>query len=234
MQPGVHRLTQVSSTLDVLHAYATRGAPHGTVVVAEEQLQGRGTRGRTWHSPPGGLWFSILYRDIGEPAIEVLSLRVGLAVVATVESVVPGIRLGLKWPNDVMLGERKLGGVLCEARWHGAMLEWIAVGLGLNLANPVPTGLEATAVSLASSGPGVPPGDLVAPLTAALRDLSLGPAGLSPEELALFRGRDWLQGRVLRAPVPGIARGVAADGTLLMEQPDGSMTPVRAGHVVLG
>ena len=116
-QPQIHRLTRVSSTLDVLHEYAQRGAPHGTVAVAEEQLQGRGTRGRSWHSPPGGFWFSILYRDGCDGAVDFLSLRIGLAVAMAVESVVNGVRLGIKWPNDIMLGEKKLGGVLSEARW---------------------------------------------------------------------------------------------------------------------
>jgi BirA family transcriptional regulator, biotin operon repressor / biotin---[acetyl-CoA-carboxylase] ligase len=154
---SIHRLTQVSSSLDVLHEYAARGAPSGTVVVATEQLEGRGTRGRTWHSPPGGFWYSILYRDVNEAGLEFLSLRVGLAVAAAMESVVPRLRLALKWPNDLMLLDRKLGGVLCEARWQGA-LGWVAVGIGVNVANAIPEGLAGIAVSLDSIVRDVTPG----------------------------------------------------------------------------
>jgi BirA family transcriptional regulator, biotin operon repressor / biotin---[acetyl-CoA-carboxylase] ligase len=224
----------VASTLDVVHEYAARGAPGGTTVVAEEQLEGRGTRGRTWHSPPGGLWCSVLYRDAKESGLEFLSLRVGLAVAAAIESVLPGQRLGLKWPNDLMLGERKVGGVLCEARWHGAILGWVAVGVGINVVNPPAAGLEATAASLRAVAPDITVEQLVAPVTSALRDLLLQVDGLSREELAEFQGRDWLQGRALLEPVAGIARGVQPDGSLLVEREGGAIVSLKAGRILLG
>ncbi len=228
--PAIHRYFEVSSTLDVLHELAGRGAPHGTVVVAGEQREGRGTRGRTWYSPPGGLWYSILYRRVAESALEQLSLRIGLGAVRAVESVAGGVRLGLKWPNDLMLGERKLGGILGEARWQGARLAWVVVGIGINVQNPVPTDMASTAVSLADQVPGLAPGDLVLPLTTMLREISQERVGLDAGELAEFRGRDWLMGRRLTEPVPGIARGIRPDGALLVEQADGSTLPVRAGQ----
>lgn len=231
--PQVHRLTRVTSTLDVMHEYAGRGAPGGTVVVADEQVEGRGTRGRTWHSPPGGLWYSILYRDASESGLEFLSLRIGLVVAAAIENVIPSQRLGLKWPNDLMLGERKLGGVLCEARWQGATLGWVAVGIGINVTNPVPPGLEASAVSLRSVDPGAAAERLIEPVTAALRQLPLQVDALSGSELADFQGRDWLQGRTLLEPVSGIARGIQPDGSLLIERADGTTTQVRAGRLML-
>lgn len=232
-QPQVHRLTRVASTLDVVHEYADRGAPGGTVVVADEQLEGRGTRGRAWHSPPGGLWYSILLRGTNESGLESLSIRIGLAVAAAIESVVPGQRLGLKWPNDLMLGERKLGGVLCEARWQGASLGWVAAGVGINVTNAIPPELEATAVSLHSVAPGITVDQLVAPVSAALRNLPLHVDALSGAELADFQGRDWLQGRAVMEPVAGVARGVQPDGALAIERPDGSVTSVRAGRIHL-
>lgn len=233
LPPQIHRLTRVTSTLDVLHEYASRGAPHGTVVVADEQLEGRGTRGRTWYSSPGGLWYSILYRDGHEAAVEVLSLRIGLTLARVIESVVPEVRLGLKWPNDLMLSDRKLGGVLCEARWQGASLGWIAVGIGINISNPIPPGLETSAGSLDSVRKGLTAEQLIAPLTNALRTLPLSSAVLSAAELGELQGRDWLQGKQLAEPVPGIARGIQADGSLRVERPDGVTLPVRAGHILL-
>ena len=204
------------------------------MVVAEEQMEGRGTRGRAWHSAPGGLWYSILYRDASESGLEFLSLRIGLAVASAIESVVPAVRLGVKWPNDLMLGERKLGGVLCEARWQGASLGWIAVGIGINVTNPIPADLAGSAISLGSVAAGITVDQLVEPVTRALRQLPLQVDRLSGDELAEFQGRDWLQGRMLVEPVPGIARGISNDGALLIEQDDGSMVLARAGRILLG
>ena len=223
----------MTSTLDVLHEYAEQGAPHGTVVVAEEQLAGRGSRGRTWSSAPGGLWLSILYRDASEAGLEFLSLRIGLAVAVAIESVLPGLRLGIKWPNDLMLGERKAGGVLCEARWQGAALSWAAVGVGINVINSIPAELEASAVALRSATPGITVDALIVPIATALRGLPLGVNAMSRDELTELQGRDWLQGRLLSEPLSGVARGILPDGSLLIEREDGTSTAVRAGRPVL-
>lgn len=227
----LHRLTQVSSTLDVIHDYAARGAPHGTVVVADEQLAGRGSRGRSWHSPVGGLWYSILLRTAA--ADEALSLRVGLAVARAIEQVVPEARIALKWPNDLMLGERKVGGVLCEARWQGAALGWIAVGLGINVRNRLPEEVALTGTTLSSVAPALEPASLVASITEALRLLRAQQTGLSAEEHAEFRGRDWLKGRRILEPREGTADGIGPDGSLRVL--DSSRQPVhlRSGHIVL-
>jgi BirA family biotin operon repressor/biotin-[acetyl-CoA-carboxylase] ligase len=233
-EPQVHRYARVGSTLDVLHELASRGAVHGTVVVALEQLEGRGTRGRTWHSPPGGLWYSMLLRTIPDATVDSLSLRIGLVVCQVLEGMIPGLRLGLKWPNDIMLGEKKLGGVLCEARWHGPELGWIAVGIGLNVANDIPEGLGLGAINLGALPGNVSAEALIEPLTVRLRGLDLSGSGLTPDELAEFQGRDWLRGRRLASPVPGIARGIRPDGMLEIERSDGTTMPVRAGHLQLG
>lgn len=174
---------------------------------------------------------SILYREVSEPGLEFLSLRIGLAVVTAIESTIPGLRLGLKWPNDVMLGDRKAGGVLCEARWQGAQLGWVGVGVGINVVNPIPEELKDSAVALATAG-ATNVEELVAPVVTRLRELRLGVTAMPPEELAEFRGRDWLQGRPLTEPVAGIARGIAADGALLVERVDGSMVSAKAGRVI--
>jgi BirA family biotin operon repressor/biotin-[acetyl-CoA-carboxylase] ligase len=231
-EPEIHRFSQVASTLDVIHEFAGRGAPHGTVVVAEEQLAGRGSRGRTWHSPLGGLWYSILLR--GGAADEALSLQVGLAVVDAVEAMVPEASLALKWPNDLMLGERKVGGVLCEARWQGAVLAWIAVGLGLNVRNQLPDDVVPGAVALNSVLPPLHPDSLVGPITRALRAMHRDGAGLSAGDLGRFEKRDWLRGREVIEPVEGIADGVEKDGRLRVRGKDGELTCLRSGSVVVG
>jgi BirA family biotin operon repressor/biotin-[acetyl-CoA-carboxylase] ligase len=230
----IHRLARVDSTLDRMHHLAAQGAPSGTVLVAEEQQNGRGTRGRIWHSPPGGLWYSILYREVNESGLEFLGLRIGLAAALAIESVAPGARLGIKWPNDLMLAERKLGGVLCEARWQGGLLGWVAVGIGINVTNTLPAEVESMAVGLESVAPTVKAEQLIDPMTSRLRRLPLEDARLDAAELADLQGRDWLQGRTLVEPVPGIARGITPDGALLVEQADGTLVPARAGRIHLG
>jgi BirA family biotin operon repressor/biotin-[acetyl-CoA-carboxylase] ligase len=231
--PAVHRLGTVASTLDLIHEQASRGAPSGTVVVADQQREGRGSRGRAWHSPAGGLWLSILLRDVPEPGLESLSLRIGLAVAGAIESVVSGLRLGIKWPNDLMLGERKVGGVLCEARWQGGSLGWVAVGVGINVTNPIPPELETSAIALSSFSSTITVEHLAPAVIAALRELPRA-GHLSAGELAGIQGRDWLNGRVMVEPVPGIARGISREGALLVEQKDGRMVQARAGHVRSG
>lgn len=231
-EPEIHRFSQVASTLDMIHDFAGRGAPHGTVVVAEEQLAGRGSRGRTWHSPLGGLWYSILLR--GGQADEALSLQVGLAVVEAIEAIVPEASLALKWPNDLMLAERKVGGVLCEARWQGPALAWIAVGLGLNVRNQLPDDVVPGAVALNSVLPPLHPDSLVTPITRALRAMPRDGTGLSAAELAKFERRDWLRGRAVIEPTEGVADGVESDGRLRVRGKDGELTCLRSGSVVIG
>ncbi len=231
--PVTHRFEALPSTQDVLHELAQAGAPAGTAVVAREQTLGRGSRGREWHSPAGGLWISVLCRPPEELAMEVLSLRVALAVAAVVERDCPGVSLQLKWPNDLMLAGRKLGGILCEARWHGGTPGWVAVGLGLNVANQVPESLEHPAIALASVAGAVTPEALTAPIARAITEAGQRHGLLAPMELELFRTRDWLLGRRLHTPGRGIAEGVAEDGSLLIREADGTITAFRTGTVTL-
>jgi BirA family biotin operon repressor/biotin-[acetyl-CoA-carboxylase] ligase len=232
MTPKLHYFERVSSTMDVLHELAARGAEAGSAVVAGEQLQGRGSRGRSWHSPPGGLWLSVLFRPPVLQGLEVISLRAGLAVAEAMQPLVSEM-LQLKWPNDLMLGGRKLGGMLCEARWQGEVLGWVAVGVGLNVNNPVPDELEASAVSLARLGIAPDLSDLTEGIIAALRKLDLKGGELSASELKRFAARDFLKGKAILEPVAGIVRGLSADGALLVQPDCGLPTPLRTGSVTL-
>ncbi|MGZ8399435.1 MAG: biotin--[acetyl-CoA-carboxylase] ligase, partial [Gemmatimonadales bacterium] len=182
MLPRLHYFDRVSSTMDVIHQLAAEGAVPGTAVIAGEQLEGRGSRGRTWHSPVGGLWLSVVFKPPSLEGMEVFSLRVGLAVADAIQGRVPK-PLQLKWPNDLMLEGRKLGGVLCEARWQGDALGWVAVGIGMNVRNRIPADLSSVAVSLAELAPGITVEEVADPVVAALRALDLGTGRLSPSEL---------------------------------------------------
>jgi BirA family transcriptional regulator, biotin operon repressor / biotin---[acetyl-CoA-carboxylase] ligase len=227
------RLPTVSSTMDLLHDLAADGVEAGTVVVAGEQTGGRGSRGRGWRSPPGGLWLSVLFRPRVAAGVELFGLRIGLAVADAVESLGPGVPVHIKWPNDLMVGERKLGGILCEARWQGDTLAWVVAGVGINVANPIPADLAGIAIALTERLPDVTPGLIEPEITARLRALDTGSERLGPAELAGLRRRDWLHGRRLRAPAPGTGSGISDEGALLVRADSGATVAVRAGTVEL-
>ena len=226
------RLGDVGSTMDALHALADEGASAGTAVVARSQSAGRGSRGRSWTSPPGGLWLSVLSRPT-VAGLELVSLRTGLAVAEALGRLGTGERIRLKWPNDVMVDERKVGGILCEARWQGAALAWTVIGVGLNVENRPPAEPTARAAWLAEVLPGITVEALVDPVVAAVREVDAAAGLLTDPEHARFAARDWLRGRPIVAPIAGTPAGVADDGALLIRQADGTTLAVRAGTVVL-
>jgi len=146
----VHKLEACTSTNDVARVFADDGFEEGMVVLAESQIEGRGTKGRTWFSPPGkGLYLSVILRP--EPAAAALMpLVAGLAVREAVAAAA-GLRPGLKWPNDIVWDGRKLGGVLCETSWSGSHFNYLILGIGLNVDHgneDFPPDLRETAVSL--------------------------------------------------------------------------------------
>ena len=212
--PGVERcvvLGQVGSALDVLEGLAAEGAPHGTLVVADEQLAGRGRHGRAWHSPVGGLWLAFLARPAEPPEPGAFALRVSLEVAAGLASIGDGPgRLAIKWPNDIYVAERKAGGILCEASWIGQGLRWIAVGIGLNLTNPIPEALRDQAVALGHPSR-TDALEAILPGLLAVRDAS---PCLTPAECERFAQMDWLRGRSLVEPAVGTADGISSDGQL--------------------
>ena len=224
-------LDRVPSTQDMVHDLGADGAPNGVAVVAVEQTAGRGSRGRTWASPRGGLWLSVLSRPAGAAPAEALSVRVALAVADTLEAAgVP--RVQVKWPNDLLIAGRKIGGILCEARWSGDRLAWIAIGVGINVANPLPDALLASAAAIAEFHVGLRPGDLAAPVIGAVRRAADLTAPLDAAERARFAARDALAGRMLTAPAPGTADGIEADGALRIRRADGELDVVRVGPAV--
>jgi len=228
-QCGLFR--QLGSTLDAIHELAAQGAPAGTVVVAEEQTAGRGRDGRTWHSPAGGVWLGMLLRP-ARAELGVMSVRVGLAVADAVDAMLGRVETRLKWPNDVLLAEHKLAGILCEGRWHGETLQWLAVGVGMNVCNAIPAAVARRAVALEEWLPAVRRLDVLDRLVPALAALASGEATLSERECAAFAARDWLEGRQLRSPAAGRARGLRADGALLVDLGAATIA-VREGHVEL-
>jgi BirA family biotin operon repressor/biotin-[acetyl-CoA-carboxylase] ligase len=228
-QCGVFRT--LASSLDAIHELGAQGAPAGTVVLAEEQTAGRGRDGRTWRSPVGGVWLGMLLRP-PLPEAGIMSLRVGLVLADVVDDLVGGARTQLKWPNDVLLGGRKLAGILSEARWQGDTPQWLGLGIGVNVVNEIPAELAATAIALQEIAPAVRRLDVLDRLIPAVRALTAHRAPLTDHECAAFAQRDWLRGRHIRMPLAGRAAGIRPDGALLVDTGAGT-TMVRDGHVEL-
>lgn len=137
-EPPVHRFTTVSSTNDSLRELALKGAPEGTVVVAKTQTQGRGRLGREWKSPEGGMYLSVLLYPLTSKRITDLPFLMGVAVIQSLEQILPkACDSSLKWPNDILVNQKKIGGILAEAFGENEFYGGI-IGLGVN----VNTGLK--------------------------------------------------------------------------------------------
>jgi BirA family biotin operon repressor/biotin-[acetyl-CoA-carboxylase] ligase len=223
--PRVALFAEVASTQDVAHALAGEGAPDGTLVLADAQSGGRGRAGRPWQSPPGsGVWLTVLTRPHDVDALEVLALRVGLALAEALAPLAPG-PVGVKWPNDLLVGGRKLAGVLVEARWRDGRPEWAAVGVGVNV-RPPPTYHGAAALR-----PDVARLAALDATVAALRGAAAARGALASDEIASLAARDVVRGRTVLTPVAGVAAGVASNGALLVRDRDGRLTAVRDAAV---
>jgi BirA family biotin operon repressor/biotin-[acetyl-CoA-carboxylase] ligase len=221
-----HRLTD--STNARARELALAGAPHGTVVTATEQSAGRGRQGRAWTAPPGkALLLSVVVRGLGR-SDALLPLAVPVAVAEAAEEVAP-VSCGIKWPNDVWIGERKLAGILLEGR---PQERWAVIGIGLNvgtLAEEFPDELRDKATSLVVAS-GADPG-VEAVLDAVLASLSSRLTDPPASVLAAWRSRDLLAGREISwNGGKGVAAGLDESGALLVDT-DAGRIALDAGEV---
>ncbi len=224
--PRVELLETVSSTQDVAHELASADAPAGTLVLANEQTSGRGRHGRQWISNPGaGVWLTMIERPTDPASADVLSLRVGLALARALEQfALDGIHL--KWPNDVYSAGRKLAGVLAEARWRDGAIEWVAVGVGINVVAPSD---EPRAIGLVV---GTTRLDVLRAAVPLLRAAAAARGHLSETELAEFAARDIAAGQGCVEPIVGRVAGIDRTGALLINT-GSRIAAVRAGSLVL-
>lgn len=219
--PRLH-LREVGSTSDRARALALAGAPHGALVTAAAQTAGRGRQGRVWTAQPGAaLSMSVVLRD--PPPLLPL-----VAAVAVAESC--GEEASIKWPNDVLVGGRKVAGILAEGRPHEG---WAVLGVGVNVAvdvDELPEELREKAGSLGRARADIEP--FLSSLLGALeRAFALGAADL----LDAWRARDALLGSEISwASGTGVARGIDGEGRLVVELPGGGRTTLNAGEVHLG
>jgi BirA family biotin operon repressor/biotin-[acetyl-CoA-carboxylase] ligase len=224
---------KLGSTNDEARRLARDGAPHGTVVHADEQTSGRGRMAHTWFSPPGNLYVSIVLRT-SQPASRTseLSFLTALAVADTVEALLPRqARAMLKWPNDVLVSGAKIAGILLEQVDDATI-----VGVGLNVLEAPANVAYKTTTIVANGG--------IASVDGA-RDILLERFG---KHLAVWQddgfdpireawlGRSYPVGAAIRTnsagqPIAGHFAGLDADGALLLDTPQGRQRIV-AGEIV--
>ena len=237
----LHRFAALESTNDKALELLEAGAPEGTLVLAEEQSRGRGRRDRSWHSPAGvSLYASLILRPrLPATLLPVVSLTAAAGVARALEEW-GGLRgVAIKWPNDLLFGERKLGGILAEAR-GGSGSAALVVGVGLNV-NGVdfPAGMEEVATSLRlASGRSWDREPLLSVVLAFWeaeydRLVAAGPALLLEAMLQRSahphgsRLEIDLGGQILN----GTFAGYGGSGELLLQEADGAVRPLHVGEV---
>jgi len=226
---------RLQSTNTTAYRLAQQSAPEWTVVVADAQTKGRGRRGRRWESPKGGLWFSILLRPtVPSPKLPLLQFLAAVATRQALENET-GVSVKLKWPNDLVLGQEKLGGILIESKTLGDRVSFAILGIGLNI-NQLKADLSPGAASLRL-------------LSRKKHDLRLLLRAILEQVRSTYNDWDkpskimeeWWRNCIHRPSrvqvtlpkdtVTGISRGIDKDGRLVIETDDHTIRKVSEGSL---
>lgn len=224
---------------------AREGCPHGTIVTADHQSAGRGRLGRSWISPPGqGLYLSVVLRPRCQPdAAPILTLVAGLGVREALEELT-GLGCDIRWPNDILIRERKCCGILVEMEANRGAVESVVVGIGINLNHRrFPPGLRSEATSLLlETGRSWGRHDVLGPVLASLAGcLELHRDRGDPAIVTAFQQESsYACGRRVivedgpegaGTPASGVTAGLTGKGLLLIRSDDGNVAPLLAGSV---
>ena len=229
---------ELSSTMDEAGKLGEGDTEEGAVVVAEVQSAGRGRQVRSWVSQPGNLLVSVLFRPSLD-ALPFISIIGGIAAARAVRKVT-GLEANIKWPNDLLIGGRKVAGILAESAIAGDTVWYAVLGVGMNVSLDTDQTEEiatfATSIN-AAAGQEVPRADLLRQFLMDLDALYLALAqGISPIEE--WQGLLSTTGQRLMATwgndtYNGVAEGTDPMGNLLLRQDDGSLLTLTAGDVTL-
>lgn len=240
----IHYVETVDSSSTFLKSLASKGEPAGAVVVAGEQTRGRGRAGRAWFSPRGlGLWFSVLLRpDGGTDELAPLPIVVAASVAEALADA-SGVALAVKWPNDIVCGGRKLGGILLESvRGVSGAVGGVIIGVGLNVGMdrgdfPAEIAEKATSLTMLSGHRF----DRLSLLRSLLERLDEDWASFEAEGAARFlkrwRALSTTIGTEIEvvnggSAVRGKAVGLSPSGALILETPAGRRVEILSGDVV--
>jgi len=242
MGKNIHFFKEVDSTNDVARELADEGAEEGTIVIAESQRSGKARHGKKWLSPSGGVWMTIILRPDVEPNIAPqLTLVTGVAVAKTLAQEC-GLDVGIKWPNDILIGDKKVSGILTEVETYKGKVTYALVGIGIDLnldINIFPPDLRGAATSLkVELDREIKGAELVQKF---LKTFEFYYNEFKDDE---FRGilNEWRKlsktiGNYVEVHkkggiVYGEAVGVNKDGKLILEMEDGSLRKIISGECV--
>ncbi len=225
---------------------ARQGATNGTIVEAETQSAGRGRLGKDWLSPPGtGLYFSLILRpSLDTENVPKITLAAGLGAAQAIEKN-SGLQVMLKWPNDLLLDGKKVGGILCES---GPMIQAegviVIIGIGLNVSTPLsdfPTELRHRSTSLSShTGKSLSKKELMLEIACQVENqVGLLEAGDFQGVLASWRSRDFTVGKnldwlsIAGEKIRGVSLGPDEEGILRIRDESGNIHTVLSGDLSL-
>jgi BirA family biotin operon repressor/biotin-[acetyl-CoA-carboxylase] ligase len=235
LEQRIHYVPEIGSTMDAARELAKKGAKEGTIVIAEAQTHGRGRLSREWLSPQGGIYFTLILRPRISPAYAPrINLMTSIAVAATIRKLF-GLNAELKWPNDVLISGRKVCGILAEMDSEMDVVNFVNVGIGINVNTAVPR-FKETATSLkAELGHEISRKELLSALLAEIdgRQTLLTESGLL-QEYRRLSGTLGKQVRIMNLgeEVTGQAIDIDATGALVLKTRDGSLRTVLVGDCI--
>lgn len=229
----MHCHSAVDSTMAIARQLARDGCPEFTVVTADQQTHGRGRLGRAWHSSAGGLYFTIVLRPALPAQLSSLTTFAAGLTWARFLKDAYGIDSGLKWPNDLLVRERKLSGMLSEMEAQGELVTFVNIGIGLNVNND-PAAEEPNATALSRIlGRKLDRRDLLEGFLDRFEPKMIDPHGL---DNIIAEWKPWaatlnrpVKIITTRETIEGIARDVDDSGALLLELPDGTLQRIIHG-----
>lgn len=234
------------STQEEARSLAESGSPSGTLVLAEEQTGGRGRQGRKWYSPPGkGVWMSLLLRPEQQPLsfAPQLTLLTAVAVCRAIRRV-SGVDAGIKWPNDILIGGRKVCGILVESVGEDELIRYCIVGIGMNVnleGSELPTEVSSIATSLLiERGQRIDRSMLIGEVVCEMEQLyelyrseGFAPIRILWEALSVTLGRR-ITVKTSGGDLTGTAMGLDSTGALVLLDEAGQNRIIFSGEVQLG
>lgn len=231
---------EINSTQEKAKAFANSGGAEWDVVISETQTSGRGRLGRKWMSPPGGIWFSVILKpELMPDSVPQITLVACLALRETIKDLLK-IDTLIKWPNDLTINGRKIAGILTEMSAEVGKTNWVVLGIGVNVNNEIPSGLQETALSLCeAAGKKVNRQEL---FVSFLKRFKMMLTELTVSGFGQFKDRynshSAVNGKPIRVDTAGhYATGIAEKtdefGRLMVRTDTGAMVRLVAGEITL-